>query len=169
MVTIRSATPQDIHSLSKKLLAMFENHGSQIYQDNVAKFGIPDEYVKKAFSQEAMIEATTSAQAIFYVALEEREILGFAETVKNDANTVELDRIIVFPENAGKGVGTELLIKAIEDQKRRGYTAMVVRVGKEEARAREFYEKNGFSRHREAEVQTPWGRKLSLVTYRIDI
>ena len=169
MTTIRIATKEEIRSLSRKLLRLLENREGQIYQENVAKFGIPDEYVKKTFSEEEMLEAATTAQAVFYLALEGREIVGFAEAVKQDENTVELDRIIVFPESTRKGIGTELLEKAIIDQKQRGCTIMVVRAGKEETHARKFYEKNGFEQQSEAEVETPWGRKVSLVTYKLDL
>lgn len=169
MTTIRIATNEEIHSLSRKLLRLFENHEGEIYRENVAKFGIPDEYVKKAFSEEAIVEAATTAQAAIYLALDGREIIGFAQTVKQDESTVELDRIIIFPGNTGKSIGTKLLNEVIKDQKRRGYTIMVVRAGKEETHARKFYEKNGFEEQKEAEVETPWGSKISLVTYELDL
>lgn len=54
MVVIRKARNEDIKALSRKLLSILENRNSQVYIDNVVKFGIPDEYVEKAFAEETL-------------------------------------------------------------------------------------------------------------------
>jgi hypothetical protein len=41
LIAIKKATREDIRILSKKLLSLLEDKNSQIYKDNVAKFGIP--------------------------------------------------------------------------------------------------------------------------------
>ena len=57
MITVSEATESGVRALSRKLLKLLEDKNSQIYQDNVAKFGIPKEYVKKAFSEKTLLEA----------------------------------------------------------------------------------------------------------------
>ncbi len=165
MVAIRKATQKDIRVLSRKLLQFLEDKNSQVYQENIAKFGVPEEYVRKVFAEETLLKAIASGKATFYLALENNEIIGFAQTVQQEAHTAELDRIVVFPNHARKGVGTQLLKQAIVDQDKKGINTIIVNAGKEEAHARQFYEKNGFKQMKEATIEAPWGRKLSLVTY----
>lgn len=166
--TINKATPNGIRALSKKLMKMLEDKNSQLYQENVAKFGIPEEYAKKVFSEETLL-AASSGKASFYLALENRrKILGFAQTVQHDSGTVELDRIVVFPEYARKGIGTRLLARVVKDEKKKGTRTIIVNAGKEEAHARHFYEKNGFKPLKEALIEAPWG-KITLVTYQLDL
>jgi N-acetylglutamate synthase-like GNAT family acetyltransferase len=169
MTTIRKATQRDIRVLSRKLLKFLEDKNSQIYQDNVAKFGIPEEYVKKAFAEERLLKAVSSREATFYLALENNEIIGFAQIIQQDSDTVELDRIVVFPKHMRKGIGTQMLEQAIMESEHRGIKTIVVKAGKEETHARRFYEKNRFKQVEERTVETPWGKELTLVTYQLQL
>jgi len=168
-ITISEATQNGIRALSRKLLKLLEDKNSQIYQENVAKFGIPEKYVKKAFSEETLLEVTARGKATFYLALENRcKILGFAQTIQQDADTAELDRIVVFPEHTRKGIGTHLLTKIVKDHERKGFKTIIVKAGKEETHARKFYEENGFEAVKEATIDAPWG-KITLVTYQLQL
>lgn len=169
MTTIRKATDKDIRFLSEKLLMLLEDKNSQIYQDNVAKFGIPEEYVKKAFAEETLLKASATGKASFYLAIENNEIIGFAQIIQQDASTTELDRIIIFPQHTRKGIGTQLLHQALADQEQKGTSTIIVNTGKEETQARRFYEKNGFKQVKEASIETPWGKKLTLATYQLQM
>ncbi|MCW4008990.1 MAG: GNAT family N-acetyltransferase [Candidatus Bathyarchaeota archaeon] len=80
-----------------------------------------------------------------------------------------MERIIVFPQYTRQGVGTQLLHEAIADQKQKGTKTLIVNAGKDEAHARRFYEKNGFTQIKEALIDAPWGKKLALVTCQLDI
>jgi len=169
MTTIKKAKQKDIRALSKKLLTLLEDKNSQIYQENVTKFGIPEEYVKKAFAEEQLLKAVATGKATFYLALENNETIGLAQTIQQDANTVELDRIIIFPKHTRKGIGTQLLHQVLIDQEQKGVNTVIVNTGKEEIQARRFYEKNGFKQIKEATIEDPWGKKLILVTYQIHV
>lgn len=155
------------------MLQLLEEKNGQIYQDNVAKFGIPEEYVKAAFSKEKLLELLRGAKigrTTFYVATEDkRKILGFAQTIERGKGTIELDRIIVFPEHVRKGIGTALLQRALKDEKRKGTRTVIVNAGRDETHARFFYEKNGFKLLEEKKVKTPWGKTLDLVTFQLQI
>ena len=169
MISFSKATRHGVEALSRKLLRLLENKDSQIYQDNVVKFGIPEKYVRKAFAKETLLEMFDSGEAAFYLALENRhKILGFAQTVKRGEDSVELDRIVIFPKYAGKGLGTRLLAKVLEDQKRKRVKSVVVNAGKEERLARRFYEKNSFEFVEDKTVKAPWG-DLALATYKLQI
>jgi N-acetylglutamate synthase-like GNAT family acetyltransferase len=165
VIAVNKASRHGVEALSKKLLKLLEDKSSQLYQDNVAKFGIPEELVKKAFSEETLLEAVDSGRAVFYLALENKcKILGFAQVVPVDLETAELDRIVVFPENTRKGLGTKLLTRALGDQEKKGLKRVIVKAGKDEKHARRFYEKNGFTFVKEETLEAPWG-KIELAVY----
>jgi ribosomal protein S18 acetylase RimI-like enzyme len=158
LISFSRASRHGVEALSRKLLKLLEDRNSQVYQESITKFGVPEEYVRKAFSKETLLEALDSARATFYLSLENRcKILGFAQTAKHNEETVELDRIVIFPEHAGKGLGTQMLAKILNDQRRKGVKTIVVNAGKDEKLARRFYEKNGFEFVEEKTVKAPWG------------
>lgn len=170
MIIVRKATKHGMRMLSNKLLKLLNDKNSQFYQENIAKFGIPESYVKQAFSEETVQKAVESGKSVIYLALENgRKILGFAQTVRLDKSIAELDRIVVFPEYTRRGVGTQLLARVLKDEQRRGTKALIVNAGKNETHARRFYEKNGFRQVKESTIGTPWGSKLSLVTYQFEL
>jgi ribosomal protein S18 acetylase RimI-like enzyme len=170
MITVSKATRHGILALSRKLQSLLEDKTSKMYQDNVAKFGIPIEYGREAFSEATLLKAAASGKSTFYLALNDRHgILGFAQTVQRDAETVELDRIVVFPEYTRKGIGTQILYEIIKDAKLKKAKAIIVSAGKDEAHARRFYEKNGFNIIKEEAIEPPWGGRITLVTYRLHL
>ena len=169
MITIRKATEKNICILSQKLLELLEDKNSQLYQENVAKFGIPEEYVKRAFSEKSLLEAVSSRKSTIYLALENGcKILGFAQTIPQTDNATELDRIVVFPDYTRKGIGTLMLTRILKDQERKNAKTVIVNAGKEEEHARRFYEKNGFKPIKETTIDAPWGNKMTLITYQLE-
>lgn len=90
MVVIRKARNEDIKALSRKLLSILENRNSQVYIDNAVKFGIPDGYVEKAFAEETLQCAVEKGGATFYLALENDDIIGFAQIIQHNVKTAEL-------------------------------------------------------------------------------
>ena len=170
MITINKASKNSIRALSKKLLNLLEDKTGEVYLDNVAKFGIPDEYVKKAFSEVTLLEAPDSGKSTIYLALENRcKIAGFAQINHNDNGTTELDRIVVFPEFTRQGIGTRFLDRIVQDERLKGTKTIIVNAGKDETHARQFYEKNGFTFVREVTMDAPWGSRLGLVTYHLKL
>ena len=167
MVSIRKADDKDISDLSRKFHHFLEDKNSLMYQENIAKFGIPEEYVRKAF--EKLLKAVSSGEAILYLALKKEEIVGFAQIIEQGSNTAELDRLLVFPEHTGEGVGSKLLDQVVMDQKGRGANTIFVKAGREETHARKFYEKNGFKLIKEEKVDAPWGKKLDLAIYQLSL
>ncbi|MEM4217129.1 MAG: GNAT family N-acetyltransferase [Candidatus Methanomethylicaceae archaeon] len=164
---IVEADEEALERLSRTLLKILEDKEGEIYQENVAKFEIPEEYVRKAFSEDSLLKARNLEKAKFYLVMEENgeEIVGFAQTIMRNEGTVELDRIIIFPEFTRKGLGSKLLQHVLNESKKRGFKKVIVNTGKDEIRARRFYEKNGFEKLEEYVVDTPWGKKLELVCY----
>jgi len=167
-VTTNKASQNGVRALSRKLTELLKDKSSQVYQDNVTKFGIPEKYVRQASSEKTMPETATSGKSEFYLALENRcKILGFAQMAQKNESLAELDRIVIFPENTRKGIRTQLLSKVLAEQKR--IRTIIVNAGKEENYARRSYEKNGFKPTIETTIETPWGNKLAPVTYQLEI
>lgn len=167
MVKIFDANDEILRELSRILLKILEDKNGEIYQENVAKFGIPEEYARKAFFEENLLKLQNSGKVKFYLAMGDdgKTIMGFAQTIIRNEDTVELDRIVVFPEFTRKGIGTKLLQYALEEIEKRGFKKVIVNAGKNEVHARKFYEKNGFEKIEEYTVHAPWGKKLDLVSY----
>jgi len=130
-ITTNKASQNGVRALSRKLTELLKDKSSQIYQDNVTRFGIPEKYVRQAFSEKTMPETATSGKSEFYLALENRcKILGFAQMTQKNESLAELDRIVIFPENTRKGIRTQLLSKVLAEQKR--IRTIIVNAGKEE-------------------------------------
>jgi ribosomal protein S18 acetylase RimI-like enzyme len=111
----------------------------------------------------------SSEEATLHVALENSEIAGFAQLIHQNEQNVELDRIVVFPSYERRGIGTQLLHQAIEDERKRGTSVMTVEAGESETQAKKFYEKSGFKPTKEITISAPWGKKLDLVIYRLSL
>ncbi|MFX0068208.1 MAG: GNAT family N-acetyltransferase [Promethearchaeota archaeon] len=169
MVSIKKADERDIKDLSKKFSMFLKDRNSKIYQDNIAKFGIPDEYAKKALAEETLLKALFSGKATFYVAVENDEMVGFAQIIHHDDQVTELDRIVVFPPHERKGIGTQLFHKIVDDERKKGVKTITANVGKNETHAKRFYERNGFRLKEETAVNTPWGKKIDLAVYELSL
>jgi N-acetylglutamate synthase-like GNAT family acetyltransferase len=168
-VAIRKARVDDAERLHELVLVGLEDKTSEVYRENVAKFGIPEDYVRRAFSREALMEAVADEKQLFLVAVEDGNLVGFAQTIRQDGSTAELDRIFLFPAYTGKGIGTQLLNRTLEVFKKEGIIKLTVKAGKGEASARRFYEKNGFQLVEEATVHASWGRDIDLAIYELQI
>jgi len=167
MAIVRVASENDLKVLSRKLLELIADEDGQAYRENVSKFGVPYEYVTRAFSEATLIEASKSGNSKFYLAFENGTVIGFAQMIRQQETVAELDRLIIFPEHARKGIGTQLLREVVIDQRSEGIQTIVVSAGKQEEQARRFYEKNGFRLTNETTIDAPWGKKLTLVTYQL--
>lgn len=167
--SIKKATVEDARQLYKMMLAGLEDKTSEAYKANIERFGIPEEYVRQAFSLEALKKAVKDKKQLFLVAVENKKVIGFAQTIRTNKETAELDRIFIIPEKTGKGIGTQLLNKTVDALKRENFHKLTVRAGKDETLARKFYEKNGFQLVEETTIQAPWSRELKLAVYEFKI
>lgn len=168
-VRIKKATVEHAKQLHAIMMAGLADKTSEVYGANVEKFGIPEEYVRRAFSVETLTNAVKDRNQLFLVAVDDGELIGFAQTLRQDAKTAELDRIFLLPAHTGKGIGTHLLNKTLGILKNEGVTRLTVKAGKDEMLARRFYEKSGLKLVQEVTVQAPWGRELGLAIYELQI
>jgi len=168
-IRMKRATVEDAKQLHIIMLASLEDKTSETYKANIERFGIPEEYVRQAFSLEALTKAVKDKKQLFLVAIENRKLIGFAQTIRKDKKVAELDRIFVVPEKTGKGIGTKLLNKTVNMLRKENFSKLIVKAGKDETLARKFYEKNGFTLVEETTIQAPWGAELNLAIYELEI
>jgi hypothetical protein len=76
------------------------------YRANVERFGIPEEYVRQAFSIEALTAAVKDRKQLFLVAVEGGRLIGFAQTIRDAKGEAELDRIFLTPSPADQFHGS---------------------------------------------------------------
>ena len=169
VVEIRKATDEDAKQLNRMVLVGLEDKRSEVYRENVEKFGVPEEYVRQAFSIQALTNAVRDRKQLFLVAVENGTLVGFAQTIRQDEKVAELDRVFLIPEQTGKGIGTRMHNMTLDVLRNEGFSRLTVKAGKDEILARKFYEKNGFKLVHEVTVQAPWGRDLSLAIYELQI
>jgi RimJ/RimL family protein N-acetyltransferase len=87
----------------------------------------------------------TSADAKVWVAELDGEIVGVAVYARADAETGELRALYVVPEAWGTGAAQELMSTALAAMRAGGQRQAILWVVEENARARRFYEREGWS------------------------
>jgi len=118
-VSIRRATVEDAKQLNELMLTGLEDKTSDVYRENIEKFGIPEEYVRRVFSFEVLKKAVKDKNQLFLVAVKDQTLMGFAQTIRQSKGSAELDRIFLLPEYTGKGIGTQLLSTTLDVLKKR--------------------------------------------------
>lgn len=76
------------------------------------------------------------------ICTENGHMVGFLAVVSNNVTDAYIQDVMVAPEFQGKGVGTELMNRAISEIQERGIYMISVIYGEE--KLRHFYEKFGF-------------------------
>lgn len=87
------------------------------------------------------------SDGVFLVTARDDEVLGFADFGPDAGGTVELAAIYVLPEAQGHGLGSRLLAAGMG--RFPTGTGFVLRVERDNAGARRFYEARGFRAVRE--------------------
>ncbi|MDI9589871.1 MAG: GNAT family N-acetyltransferase [Acidobacteriota bacterium] len=98
-------------------------------------------------SQIASLSAKFSKAARVLVVREQDTVLGFCAYYANDLTnlTAYISMIVITAEAQGRGIGSQLLSRVIEDSRRRGMTTLRLEVALDNERALGFYAKHGFS------------------------
>lgn len=113
------------------------------------------QFLGEAYTVEATAKDIADPNKDVVVAVtEEGNILGFAlltrnsrePCVENVPNAVELQRIYVDTPAQGLGIGKRLILELEDMARKQGFSNMWLGVWEENHRAREVYEKRGYSR-----------------------
>ncbi|MEM6377200.1 MAG: GNAT family N-acetyltransferase [Bacteroidota bacterium] len=108
-------------------------------------------YLHRAFSIPQLQKELNAPNSTFYFATLDDAVAGFIKLnfkkgVKelSDATSVELERIYLTKEQQGKGLGAQLIQKAVQVSQEAGFEQIWLGVWKKNPRAIHFYKKNGF-------------------------
>ena len=145
-ISIIKAELHDIEKLQKiGRQTFFETFSESNSEENMQK------YLDEGFSIEKLTTELTDANAEFYSAVVDAEVIGYlklnfgdSQTELKDNKALEIERIYVSKEFHGKSVGQLLYDKAIEVAKQKNANYVWLGVWEENPRAISFYKKNGF-------------------------
>ncbi|WP_430612935.1 GNAT family N-acetyltransferase [Flavobacterium sp. JP2137] len=145
-ITIRRATTQDLESLQRIGRQTFsETFSTGNTDENLAA------YLAQSFSTEKLTEELHKVDSEFYFALEQERVIGYlklntqgAQTEKLGEESLEIERIYVLKAFHGQKVGQLLFEKAHQVATDKKLTYIWLGVWEGNARAIQFYTKNGF-------------------------
>jgi len=110
-----------------------------------------DQYLNNSFSLAQLTEEINHPHSLFYFAIINGDVAGYlkvnagnAQTELKENNGLEIERIYVQQSYHGKKVGQVLYQKALEIAAGKGAAYVWLGVWEENARAINFYTKNGF-------------------------
>ena len=139
MITVERATLADKEKLNELIHKQFIEH------EIICTADILDSAVEKVLIREGL--------GIFLVARENSQIIGFAAisfawTLEHGGKSAWLDELYVLPAHRGKGVGSMLLEKVIEEVSSEGCGAIDLEVDQDHRRAERLYQRKGFEQLR---------------------
>ena len=145
-IFIRRASPEDARVLSTMGgLTFTQSYASIIPAEELTS------YTSRAFSLEQMGAELGAAEITYLLALVKTRPCGYSKLAPTppppavgDAKSVELTRLYVLPEWAGKGIGTMLIKEALDAALERGHYSCWLRVWTGNERAIRFYHHWGF-------------------------
>ncbi|HRG82356.1 MAG TPA: GNAT family N-acetyltransferase [Chitinophagaceae bacterium] len=148
MLQIRRAEATDaslIADLSRQ--TFLETFAAQNSKDNMEKF------MREQFSREKLMAEVMDQTNDFYIAWEEQEPAGYLKLRKGepipelgDSPAIEIARIYVSSRHIGKGVGQQLMQKAIDNAIVERIPTIWLGVWEKNERAIQFYTRWGFKK-----------------------
>lgn len=146
MYPINKVLPKEINllqQLSKQ--TFFESFSSGNTEENMAR------YLEEGFSLDKLTRELKDENTSFYFVKSTHEVIGYmklnegrAQTELQKEDSFEIERIYVLSDYQGKGIGRQLLEKAIQMAKKKKASYIWLGVWEENKRAIQFYKKNGF-------------------------
>lgn len=134
--TIRKMQPEDI----KQVQNVAKTSWNATYK-GIIPLEVQENFLKTAYNDERMKQRLE--RSFLFVAEIADEVVGFANfsPVREDG-IVELGAIYLYPEQQGKGIGSALLQKGIDDLD--GIKEIYINVEKDNKIGKTFYEAKGF-------------------------
>jgi len=117
-------------------------------------------YMNKAFTRERLLDELENENSAFYFAKNTNHVIGYFKINRKDAQTefkddtcMEIERIYLDQDHQGQGYGTEMLNQVKLIALDEGLRYLWLGVWEKNARAIQFYQKNGFDVFSEHEFQ----------------
>lgn len=110
-----------------------------------------DPYVKAAFSIEKILLELCDSQNSFWVAVKERQIMGYLKLRHGDLpncikgkNSLEVERIYADPKYKRQGIGSALMATAKAQAREKGFDSIWLGVWQKNLDSVAFYKAQGF-------------------------
>jgi ribosomal protein S18 acetylase RimI-like enzyme len=167
---IRRAGPEDAPDIATMhVRAWRAAYGGIVPEDVLAELSIPD----RAERWREQLADDTEQQRTF-VAEHEGMVVGFVATGPSrdpfaDSGTGEVYAIYVAPDRWGRGIGSSLLVRAMEELRASGYTSATLWVLAENAVGRRFYAGHGWETDGSTKPYRAGDAELEEVRYRIEL
>jgi diamine N-acetyltransferase len=149
-IKIRKANFEDAETLAEIGLQSFNEAFAEHPKNHPDDMKI---YTDEAFSVENLQKELNDADAVFFVAELEDEIVGYAKLQRNSRedcvsgeNLLELNRLYALDKYIGKGIGKALMLKCLEFAETNQHDIFWLGVWEFNFRAQKFYEKFGFEK-----------------------
>lgn len=145
-IQLIKAIPSDMEKIRKiGIDTIIETFAMSNEDENTQK------YLNESFDPEKVLKELTNPGSEFYLAESDNKVIGYlkinfdkAQSDINDPNSLEIERIYVYKEYHGKGIGKILFDKAIDIALRNNLKYVWLGVWEKNFRALSFYRKNGF-------------------------
>lgn len=145
-IQLIKAIPDDVENIRKiGMDTIIETFALSNEDDNTQK------YLNESFDPEKVLKEITNPDSEFYLAESDKKVIGYlkinfdkAQSDVNDPNSLEIERIYVYKEFHGKGIGKILFDKALEIATINNFKYIWLGVWEYNHRAISFYKKHGF-------------------------
>ncbi len=145
-ISITAVASDDVSGLASISRKTFEQTFAD--KNDPADF---DAYLETAFSHEQLSSELGNSGSAFFFARINGQVCGYlkvntgqAQTEAVEGKTLEIERIYVDADFQGSGVGKALFQQALKQAEAMGADAVWLGVWEENAKAIEFYRKQGF-------------------------
>ena len=146
LTSIRKAITKDAALLAQiGSLSFIQSHGHSASEEVVRN------YVKEKFNQAVLSEELNDPQNIYYIIFVDDRPVGYSKIVLSAKhpeilveNITKLERLYLLKDVYGLKVGGELFRWNVDLSKKAGEAGMWLYTWKENLRAINFYQKNGF-------------------------
>jgi GNAT superfamily N-acetyltransferase len=101
-------------------------------------------YISKHLCAQSFKQLLSSEHHNIWVALEEKEPIGFAVMERMSDELAMLSKLYVLPDYQGKGAALSLYNAVVNHTKKSGYKKLKLTVYSGNLKAKAFYEKQGF-------------------------
>lgn len=142
----RVVTQDDVYDLQALSIQTFRD--TYEHQNDPIHFRT---FLHRAFSIPQLEKELNTVNSVFYFAMLEEKVVGFIKLNFNKGiddleptTSVELERIYLTKDQQGKGLGAQLIQKAIQLATKTPFQKIWLGVWKENPRAIHFYKKSGF-------------------------
>ncbi len=163
-IRTRTATADDARLIAETLTEAFQGYLAWAPPDWSPPLGSEEEeaFLAKALSRPGVwcLLATAHERTVGHIALSPSTIV---EPQPPPPGTINLWQLFVRPAWQGSGVAVQLLGAAIGEAQRRGFTRMRLWTPRGAARARRFYEREGWTATGRTREETDFG--LPIVQY----